>query len=121
MRYYEIKRYAFEITDESVNKTIRKEIFNDLKPAENDAKLQKMRQNQQIFIESLRSQMKKGEAFEDIAEYKNKIMVILASPNENNEYVAIIFDKEVTGKQYLLKIDIEIDKIYIEDGGIINE
>ena len=29
MRHYEIKRYAFEIKNESVNKTIRKEMFNN--------------------------------------------------------------------------------------------
>ena len=115
MRHYEIKRYAFEITNESVNKTIRKEMFNNLKPAENDIKLK------QIFVNSLRGQMEEGKPFEDIAKYKNKIMVVIASPDKDNEYIIVIFDKEITGKGYLLKIDTEIDKLYIEDGGIINE
>ena len=121
MRHYEIKRCAFEITNENVNKTIRKEMFNNLKPAENDIKLKKIRDNQQIFVNSLRGQMEEGKPFEDIAKYKNKIMVVIASPDKDNEYIIVIFDKEVTGKGYLLKIDTEIDKIYIEDGGIINE
>ena len=96
-------------------------MFNNLKPAENDIKLKKIRDNQQIFVNSLRGQMEEGKPFEDIAKYKNKIMVVIASPDKDNEYIIVIFDKEVTGKGYLLKIDTEIDKIYIEDGGIINE
>ena len=30
MRHYEIMRYAFEITDESANKIIREQVFNNL-------------------------------------------------------------------------------------------
>lgn len=121
MRHYEIKRYAFEITNENVNKTIRKEMFNNLKPAENDIKLKKIRDNQQIFVNSLRGQMEEGKPFEDIAKYKNNIMVIVASPNNINEYIIIIFDKHITGERYEVKMDKELNKIYIEEGGIINE
>lgn len=121
MRHYEVMRYAFAITDVNANKTIRERIFNNLKPAENDIKLKKIRDNQQIFVNSLRGQMEEGKPFEDIAKYKNKIMVVIASPDKDNEYIIVIFDKEVTGKGYLLKIDTEKDKIYIEDGGTIDE
>lgn len=121
MKHYEVMRYAFEITDENANKIIREQVFNNLNPNITQEKRKEMFNKQKAFVNSLRDQMEEGKILEDIAKYKNKIMVVIASSNKDNEYVAIIFDKEVTGERYSIKIDAELDKVYIEDGGILNE
>lgn len=121
MRYYEIMRYAFKITNESTNKTIRKEVFNDLDSNMSQERRSDMFNKQHAFIKLLRNEMQEGRILADIAEYKNNIMVIVASPNNINEYIIIIFDKHITGERYEVKMDKELNKIYIEEGGIINE
>ena len=121
MRYYEIKRYAFEITDESVNRLIRDKFFNNLKPAESDEKRKAMYQGQKNFINSLRKQMEDGKSFEDIKEYRNKVMFVIAAPDENNTYAAIFFDKDKTDEMYLINMDLEKELLYITEGETIDE
>lgn len=121
MRYYEIKRHAFEITDEEANRLIRDKVFNNLKPAESDEKRKAMYQSQKNFINSLRKQMEEGKSFEDIKEYKNKVMVVIAVPDEDNTYAAIFFDREKTDKMYSINIDLEKELLYITEGETIDE
>lgn len=121
MRHYEIMKYAFEITDESANKIIREQVFNNLNQNMTQEKRKEIFNKQKTFVNSLRDQMEEGKILENIAEYKNKVMVVITSSNKDNGYVIIIFDKEITGDKYSIKIDTELNKIYIEDEGVLNE
>ncbi len=114
MRHYEIKRFGFVIDNKEINKEIREKAFNNLVPTNSEEKLEILHKNQQNFINSLRESMTEDRVFSEVAAYRDKVMVVIAVPDNENAYVAIFFDKERTDKRY--KIQMDKDKLYIEDG-----
>ena len=115
MRYYELRREVFTMSNKEASEAIRNEAFVKQGHVPTEAEKESMFKAQSLFIEDVRKSMKEGQPLEELKEYHDNKFAIMPSKVDEMEYLIVIFDMKVDELTGMLPIhyDKEEDKFYL--------